>query len=67
MIYLKGRVSKINEDNLCIISIPNDTSMPDILQVYSDKLEPGQPVSILIEPLKVKTAGAGFLSPAGAY
>jgi hypothetical protein len=64
MIMLKGRVSKVTGDGVCLILIPNDTSIPDMLQVYSDKLEPGMPVSITIEPIKVRSAGAGFLSPA---
>jgi hypothetical protein len=62
MIYLKGRVHKIADGNLCLIAIPNDTNIHDIIQVYSDKLEVGMPVAITIEPLKVRSVGAGFMS-----
>lgn len=60
MIELNGRVAKVDGER-CLITIPNDTSISDVIQVYTDKLAPGQPVRITIEPIKVKAAGVGRL------
>jgi len=63
VIHLKGRVHKVSEGGLCQIVIPNDTAISDVLQVWSDELVKGQPVEVVITPLKVRKAGVGILSP----
>jgi len=66
MIVLKGRVSKVG-DGMALITIPNDTSIADILTVYDDRLSVGMPVEITVIPLKVRSAGVGLLNPSVAY
>jgi hypothetical protein len=60
MIILKGKVSKVMPNGVAVVSVMNDTSMPDVLQVRDGRLWAGQHVEIELRPLKTMSAGAGF-------